>query len=97
MLGDGGPPRWRIWAKVDYFFTFPDQGQSSAQLVGLSKLDLCSKYIVCLDPYLEAVFKREQTKATSVERRLVSSGAIYAVHDFLQITALIGCELQLLL
>ena len=41
MLGDGGPPRWRIWAKVDYFFTFPDQRQSTAQLEGLPELDLC--------------------------------------------------------
>ena len=68
--------------RLDYFFTFPDQRQSTAQLEGLPELDLCSKYIVCLDPYLEAVFKREQTKATSVERRLASSVAIYVVHDF---------------
>ena len=68
--------------RFDYFFTFPDQGQSTAQLVGIPELDLCSKHIVCLDPYLEAVFKREQTKATSVESRVDSSGAIYVVDDF---------------
>ena len=39
-------------------------------------------YIVCLDPYLEAVFKREQTKATSVQSQLAASEAIYEVHDF---------------
>ena len=37
--------------RFDYFFTFPDQGQSTAQLVGIPELDLCSKHIVCLDPY----------------------------------------------
>ena len=92
MLGDGGPPMWRIWAKVRLFFTFPDQGQSTAQLVVLPELDFCRRYIICLDQYLEAVLKHEQTKATSVESRLASSEAIYICSAWflLQIVALIG-------